>query len=250
MKTATDYTTAPCFVKFSTIPAPVIRKATMADVRQTYKMPSLTELKTSHMTPHQQAGYERVLTNVRKWRQDARSNRGLSFLLSSKQVGVGKTHIAKAVNSSFCRVIGDMEYVDDVPKFRVEYRSRLYTARHLIHLLGGDEQQTLWDIVPKHVQCLVIDDLGREGYIDYVKADQQTQEKQSRYFHLINHLYETRRNGQHPVNIFITTNLTTDEVQELLGDANWSRLLEMCPRGYITEMDGLTDYRRVASGRA
>lgn len=248
MNTATDY--IPESPKFSTIPAPSIRRATMNDVRRVYKQPSLADLSTSHMTTEQREGYERVLTNVRKWRQDVPYNRGLSFMLSSKQVGVGKTHIAKAVNASFCRVIGNMEFRNDVPEFWLEYRSRLYTARELINLLGGDQQKELWQIVPKHIQCLVIDDLGREGYIDYVKADQQAQEKQSRYFHLLNHLYETRRNGNYPVNIFITTNLTTDEVQELLGDANWSRLLEMCPRGYIQEMSGLTDYRRVASGRA
>lgn len=235
---------------FDIIPAPVTRKATQADARREYNLVSLNDLTTDHMTPNQRQRYDGLLSNVRQWRQDALSNNGLSFVLSSQQVGVGKTHIAKAVNASFCTFIGDMEYTDDVPQFRVAYSSRLYTARALINMLGGDEQKSVWEIVPRHIKCLVIDDLGREGYLDYVKADQQLQEKQSRYFHLINHLYETRRNGQHPVNIFITTNLNAAEIKELLGEANWSRLLQMCPRGNILELDGIDDYRRVSSGRA
>lgn len=236
--------------EFRELPAPVVHRATIADARKTYNLASLQELTTAHMTASQRQQYEGLLVNVRKWRQDALSNNGLSFVLSSKQVGVGKTHIAKAVNASFCSFVGDMEYIDDAPQFRVVYRSRLYTARALINMLGGDEQKSVWEIVPRHVKCLVIDDLGREGYLDYVKADQQLQEKQSRYFHLINHLYETRRNGQHPVNIFITTNLTAAEIQELLGDANWSRLLQMCPRGNILELAGIDDYRSVSRGIA
>ena len=248
MQTLANYIKTPS--DFRELPAPVVRNATPADARKTYNLASLQELTTAHMTTGQRQRYDGLLLNVRKWRQDALSNNGLSFLLSSKQVGVGKTHIAKAVNASFCSFVGDMEYIDDVPQFRVSYSSRLYTARKLINLLGGDEQKSVWEIVPRHVKCLVIDDLGREGYLDYVKADQQLQEKQSRYFHLINHLYETRRNGQHPVNIFITTNLTAKEIQELLGEANWSRLLQMCPKGNILELDGIEDYRSISRGRA
>jgi len=235
--------------EFLTLPAPVVRNATPEDARKTYNLASLNDLTTAHMTADQKRRYDGLLVNVRKWRQDARSNSGISFFLSSKQVGVGKTHIAKAVNASFCSFVGDMKYIDDVPQFRVTYSSRLYTARTLINMLGGDEQKSMWEIVPRHVKCLVIDDLGREGYLDYVKAEKQEDERYARYFHLINHLYE-RRHGQHPVNIFITTNLTTKKSKELLGVANWSRLLQMCPKGYILELDGIDDYRAVSRGRA
>ncbi len=248
MQTTTAYMPKP--TDFDILPSPVTRKATMADVRNDYGLPSLSDLKTNHMSQEQRQRYDGLLVNVRKWRQDALSNRGLSFVLSSKQVGVGKTHIAKAVNASFCRVVGNMEYINDVPQFRMEFRSRLFTARELINMLGGDNQKSVWEIVPKHVTCLVIDDLGREGYLDYVKADQQLIEKQSRYFHLINHIYETRKNGRYPVNLFITTNLTANEVKALLGDANWSRLLQLCPKGNILELNGIDDYRSVSRGRA
>ncbi len=240
----------PRITDFTILPDKEVRQATMADVRHDYNLPSLSELTTNHMSHEKRQRFERLIISVRKWRQDAPTNSGLSFLLSSKQVGVGKTHIAKAVNASFCRVVGNMQYIGDVAQFRVEHRSRLFTARQLINLLGGDAQKDLWEIVPKHVTCLVIDDLGREGYLDYVKADQQGQEKESRYFHLINHLYETRKNGRFPVNLFITTNLTANEVQTLLGEASWSRLLQMCPKGYIVEPGELDDYRRIVSGRA
>ena len=58
-----------------------------------------------------------------------------------------------------------------------------------------------------------------------------------------------RRNGRFPVSLFITTNLDETGMVDLLGAAVWSRLLEMCPRGYIVELTGLDDYRRIKSGR-
>lgn len=230
--------------------APIRRDATIADIRTHYGLPSLDDLTTAHMERQQAANYNALLTKIRQWREQAADNRGLSFLLSSKQVGVGKTHLAKAVNASFSAIIGEMVYINDEPQFGIEYRSRMYTARELIHFLGGDDQKELWEIVPQHIKCLVIDDLGREGYLDYVKADQQADEKQSRYFHLVNHLYEVRKNGRFPVSLFITTNLTASETEDLLGVATWSRLLELCPRGNIVELNGLDDYRRVKGGRA
>jgi DNA replication protein DnaC len=231
-------------------PSPVVRRATVDDIANHYGLSRLTDLTTGHMQADQAARYNALIAKIRKWKEETVHNPGLSFLLSSQQVGTGKTHIAKAINASFCSVVGEMEYIGEEPQFSLEYSSKMYTARELIQLLGGDETMGLWDIVPKHIKCLVIDDLGREGYLNYVKADQQLEEKQTRYFHLINHLYETRRNGRFPVSLFITTNLTAQEVQALLGDATWSRLLEMCPLGYIVQLAGIDDYRRVKSGRA
>lgn len=231
-------------------PAPTRRRATVDDIAHQYGLSRLKDLTTAHMSHEQADRYKKLLAKIRQWKQEAATVPGLSFVLSSQQVGTGKTHIAKAINASFCSVVGEMEYIGDEPQFSLEYAAKLYTARELIQLLGGDDLLPLWAIVPKHIKCLVIDDLGREGYLDFVKADQQLEEKQSRYFHLINHLYEVRRNGRYPVSLFITTNLTANEVRELLGEASWSRLLEMAPKGFIVQLDGIDDYRKVKSGRA
>jgi len=232
------------------LPPTITRPATSSDVIKQFGIARLTDLTTAHMNPQAANNYNDMIGRVKKWKGETAVTPGLSFVLSSKQVGVGKTHIAKAVNASFCAIVGEKVYIDDVPQFTLEYAAKMYTARELIALLGGDNQMSVWDIVPKHVKCLVIDDLGREGYLDYVQAAKQQEEKQSRYFHLINHIYETRRNGRYPVNLFITTNLTPKEIEELVGPACWSRLMELCPRGYIVELTGIDDYRRVKSGRA
>jgi DNA replication protein DnaC len=231
------------------VDAPVYRPCTLDDAVKSFALPSIDDLTTAHMTPEQKARFDQLLTRVREWREGTRFAPGLSMMLMSRQVGIGKTHIARSVVSSFSAIIGELYYLGDEPQFALETRARLYTARELISYLGGDEARDVWTIVPHTVQCLVIDDLGREGYLDFVKADQQQAEKQARYFHLINHLYQRWQNGRYPVSLFITTNLNSAECQELLGEAVWSRLLEMCPRGYIVEVSGLEDYRRVKSGR-
>jgi hypothetical protein len=228
---------------------PVERPCSFQDAVAHFGLPSISQLTTDHMTPRQKMYFQNILDRVTEWRRMARQQPGLSFLLMSKQVGIGKTHIARSVVSSYSASVGDLAFLDDEPQFALEQRARLYTARELINQLGGDDARELWEIVPSTVQALVIDDLGREGYLDYVKADQQGTEKQARYFHLINHVYQRQQNGRFPVSLFITTNLDEAGCKELLGEAVWSRLLEMCPRGYILEVTGLDDYRPVKSGR-
>ena len=228
---------------------PVVKACTMQEAIAHFGLPSISQLTTNHMTARQRQHFEAVIDRVKEWRRMAGQLPGLSMLLMSRQVGIGKTHIARSVVSSFSAIVGDLVYEDDEPQFALEQCARLYTARELINQLGGDDARGLWEICPSTVQALVIDDLGREGYLDFVKADQQQAEKQARYFHLINHIYQRQQNGRYPVSLFITTNLDEEGCKELLGEAVWSRLLEMCPRGYILEVTGLDDYRPVKSGR-
>lgn len=231
------------------ITAPVYRSCTIQEAVAHFNLPRLDDLTTDHMTHPQRAHFQAMLNRVKNWRTECRERPGLSFLLMSKQVGIGKTHIARAVVSSFSHVVGEWAFMDDQPQFSLEKKARLFTARELINQLGGDEMRPVWEIVPTYVGALVIDDLGREGYLDYVKADQQAAEKQARYFHLINHIYQRQQQNRYPVSLFITTNLDEAGCKELLGEANWSRLLELCPRGYIVELSGLDDYRPIKSGR-
>ncbi len=228
---------------------PVAEVCSFQDAVKTFKLTTLDSLTTAHMKRRQRQQFQGLIKRVREWRNKVRDKPGLSMMLLSNQVGIGKTHIARAVVSSFSAIIGDLQFLDGEPQFGLEKRARLYTARELIAYLGGDESRDLWQIVPRSVECLVIDDLGREGYLDFVQANQQAAEKQARYFHLINHLYQRMQNDRYPVAIFITTNLDEAGCKSLLGDAVWSRILEMCPRGYIVQVGGLDDYRMVKSGR-
>jgi DNA replication protein DnaC len=246
MKQVADYVTSPPPHSGHTIGKGITAvPCTLDQVKAYYELVSLDTLSTEGMTNTQAKQFSALLTKVREWRTAVKQRPGLSMLIMSKQVGIGKTHIAKAVVSSFSAVIGELAYANNKPMFALERRARFYTARELVAMLGGDNAVDLCQIVPRHVDCLVIDDLGREGYIDFVQAGEQKAEKQARYFHLFNHLYERRQ----PPSIFVTTNLNEKEMVELLGDAVWSRLLEMCPRGYIVELHGLADYRRKKSGR-
>lgn len=229
------------------IPPPT--PCTFQEAVKSFKLTTIDELTTDHMSAAQRKQFNHLITRVREWRKAVHDNPGQSMMVMSKQVGIGKTHLARSVVSSFSAIIGELMYLDGKPQFSLEKRARLYTSRELIAHLGGDEQRELWQIVPRSVECLVIDDLGREGYLDFVKADQQAEEKRARYFHLINHLYQRQQNGRYPVSLFITTNLNEAECKDLLGDATWSRLLEMCPRGYIMQVKGLDDYRPIKSGR-
>lgn len=248
----------PPIQNYTPIPLPVVRKATMTDVYREYGLARLDQLTTNHMNKQQTEWFNGLIANVRRWREAVKTTPYESFIISSKQVGVGKTHIAKAVMTTFSSVIGEMEYQDDVPQFRVFRRAKMYTAPELIRQIGI-EGMGIATLIPAKVKCIVIDDLGREGYIDYVKADQQKTEKRRRYFELINYLYENRRKPligyagrveREAVAVFITTNLSTEEIADLIGDAAYSRLLHLCPRGNIYEINGLDDYRRVATGRA
>lgn len=230
-------------------PAPSsYRPITFEEARSTFNLPTLGQLTTNHLNRQQANQLTELLISVRSWRTQADQRPGLSYAILSPDVGIGKTHIAESVAASYASITGDLAYENDAPLFTLEQTARLYTARELINLLGGEHAQPLSQIAPPHIRCLVIDDLGREGYLDYVKASEQQKEKQARYFHLIDHIYK-RRQGRSPVSLFITSNLLANQLTDLLGEAVWDRLLQLAPRGYITELTGLPSYRRLASGR-
>lgn len=256
LELAQDY--MPDIRNYKTIPLPVVRKATIADVRREYELASLDQLTTNHMSQQQKEWFNGLVANVKRWREAVKTTPYESFIISSKEVGIGKTHIAKAIMTTFSSIVGDLEYQDDVPQFKLWKRAKMYTAPELIRQIGI-EGMGISTLIPAKVKCIIIDDLGREGYIDYVKADQQANEKRRRYFELINYMYEHRRKARlgyagrverEATALFITTNLSTVEIKELMGDAAYSRLLHLCPIGNIYEINGLDDYRRVATGRA
>lgn len=95
----------------------------------------------------------------------------------------------------------------------------------------------------------IVDDVGREGIIPYISTNDRTQleELRHRYWLLLDYCAERARHG-----LILTTNLTltpTNQLAALLGDANWSRLLKLCPIGNMVSLHTVPDRRIVIGGR-
>lgn len=196
-------------------------------------------------------GVQQMIDIARAWAKAKNDgNTGISAVFCGG-VGTGKTHVAKAILWS--SVIS----LDGVP---VAHTGRFYHAHDLITTL--DAEAALPNIVPAGrerevhgggvelvpgIHVLVIDDVGSEGVIPFVKTDEASQlrELQARYFRVLDYCYERL------ISVVITSNLTAADLEYHLGPRSWSRLQEMAPRGFILELGPETpDYRRFKSGRA
>lgn len=147
--------------------------------------------------------------------------------------GCGKTHIALAC-------LWASHYVTDgVP---VAPDGRFFLAADLIQRLDGDTQphNEIGD-----APVVVLDDVGAEGVLQYVKQDDRSQanERQARYFQVVDYCYRTG------ISVIITGNLTLPDLAAHIGGRAWSRLLEMAPTGQMVDLTGTPDYRRRAGGR-
>lgn len=160
--------------------------------------------------------------------------------------GCGKTHIARACLWTIIR------HIDDEPMGPV---GKLFVAESLLHNLNGETRVTdeigfdcQWvdrEFVRRPTPILVIDDVGTEGVIPFVKQDPVTQaaERHARYFKALNYCYEAG------VSVIITANLTVPGLADHIGGRAWSRLQEMAPAGFIVDLSGVPDYRRKLGGR-
>jgi len=146
--------------------------------------------------------------------------------------GCGKTHIAKAVLWSMCYMRDDGEPVAPVGQF--------FTSGEVIRDLD-DDSSVRTALLNRPI--VVIDDVGAEGELEFIKGERQDKEVQVRYFRVINFCYE------HGVSVVITANMSLDQLGEYVGGRCWSRLLEMAPTGFMVDMTGVPDYRRLVSGR-
>lgn len=146
--------------------------------------------------------------------------------------GCGKTHIAKSVLWS------DALVMDGQP---LAPTGSFYESGRLITNLDAE---TLTSAEIKG-PILVIDDVGAEPAIPFVKQDEKSQahERAARYYKAVNYCYDQG------VSVIITANLTTDQLAAHIGGRAWSRLLEMAPSGLIVDLTGVPDYRRKQGGR-
>ena len=228
-------------------PAPTWDIEGIPSVPQPSEIKRLDDLRTDHMTKAQAAGYKRTLDQIRAARYSPDFS---GLVLTSPDVGIGKTHIARAIADSY-------GYTHQAG---FESHARFFVAPELIApedgkfslepLKGQKTHKTVSQFAPNitdyvAIRCVVIDDVGREGVLRYVKAEQQREELESRYFQVINHIYTM---SPRPV-LIITTNKNRAEFASFFNDAARSRLFELIPAGNMISLGGFPDYRRVKSGR-
>lgn len=154
--------------------------------------------------------------------------------------GCGKTHIAEAVLWS------SYHHVDGKP---VAPTGKFFMADDLIKTLGrkdyadGSTHSSSCHRLVRTGEVLIIDDVGTEEEIAWVNSAKQEKELHARYFKMIN--YCCKRG----VSVIITGNLSLSDLEQRLGGRAWSRLLEMAPKGFMLDMTGVPDYRRMKGGR-
>lgn len=133
-----------------------------------------------------------------------------SGLILSGSVGTGKTHLAAAI-AHYVIERGVATKFGNVTDIFHSLRNAFATDEDILSEVEG-------------MPFLVLDDLGKENLTEWAKET---------VYSIINYRYE------HMLPTVITTNLTMTELQDRLGSATVSRLMEMC--GYV-EMIG-KDYR-------
>jgi hypothetical protein len=90
---------------------------------------------------------------------------------------------------------------------------------------------------------IVIDDVGTEQSIPFIKAEEQAAEIQARYFRVIDYCYQWQ------ITIVMTSNLSIKQLEKYLGPRNWDRLGQMAPAGFMIDLAGVSSWRQKESGR-
>ena len=174
--------------------------------------------------------------------------------------GTGKTHIAKAVLWSIrYEVLGSPNI--SAPS------GRFYLANDLLMKMAPVDNR--WGVAPASVKrvigwhdlpedptmptynppLIVIDDVGGEMALSFIKGERQASEIEARYFRIINFCYEKT------ISVIITTNLSIEGLQDSqfarhIGGRAFDRLSEMAPKGFMIGLDGVPSWRQKEGGRA
>lgn len=229
-------------------PAPRFIPATRAAIAAHHNWPTLDQLTTDHMPPPMANAYQAILGRVREWRNTP-TKVPTACILASPQVGIGKTHIALSVAASYHTIWGDEQagFWNGRPNFQIAKNAIVLTAAELMERMDTDGYSHT-SLIPAYAQCLVLDDVGREGDIRYTKRDEASQraERQNRYFSIINHLYQRQK-----VALFLTTNLTAAQLDGFFNPATMSRLIEMTTGRYLIDITTkYPDMRRIRARSA
>lgn len=218
-----------------TRPTPQLRGITAQPPKpaKQQRISTLAQLDTSNPKIAQAVEY------ARKWQARRAGNPEASYILASKDKGVGKTHILKSILWS--------EY--DMPeRFNDHIKipaNDFFMANDITRLIQGQEfGQTVADVIPKSRSFVCIDDIGTEQPFKFVGKEQQAHTRHSVWFSIVNHCYE------HRIGIIATTNLQIGpELEEWVGSRAFDRLMEMAPKGFMRDLTGVPSWRKATSGR-
>jgi DNA replication protein DnaC len=185
---------------------------------------------------------------ARAWARRKQDGQIDASLIIIGPYGTGKTHIAKAILWSMTQLAvdqgGNVIPGTDAPT------GQFFLANALIQSLDADTRPS--HLIPignpnkqvPGVPIVVIDDVGSEQQIEYAGGEErQAIERQYRYFKVVEHCYTFG------ISLVITSNLDLKALAERVGGRSWSRLQEMAPPGFIVDLSGAPDYRKVRSGR-
>lgn len=182
---------------------------------------------------------------------DESAARPPSLILSGPN-GVGKTHIARAIQWSMVDTVLDEEG-RAIPDMAAP-ACRWYAAADLLGSLGESRDGDGYTYSGRPGQMagsapfVIIDDVAAELTIPFVAHVAQEREIQMRY-----HLFFDWCLGNR-VPVVLTTNLAAtgpeSDLARHVGPRAWSRLMEMVPRGFIVSLWNVPDYRLIAGGRA
>lgn len=214
----------------------------------------LASLDTSHPQVKQ------AVKMARLWAQRKRDGYQDASLILCGKNGAGKTHIALAIWWSMLDTVTDVaqtpgQYGEPLADYPVRPTGRFYLSNDLLGLMGQSRDPETGVVLPTRAASvigypplIVIDDIGLEQAIPFVKHEQQEEERHARIFKVINHCVGN-------VSVIITSNKTWPELSNYIGKRAASRLLQMAPAvagtgdSFIVDMFDVPDYRRKQGGR-
>jgi DNA replication protein DnaC len=204
-----------------------------------------------------------VIARVRAWGQavnaarhamndpaDETLARPPSLILTGPN-GTGKTHLARVIQWGMVDAALDEDGrpLDDL----VAPSCRWFAAADLLARLGNERDGDGYSYAGRPGQMVgsapfvIVDDVAAELTIPYVAYQAQESERQIRYHLFFDWCAENR------VPVVLTTNLAAagpdSDLARHVGPRAWSRLMQMCPAGYILSLWNVPDYRLIAGGR-
>ena len=213
--------------------------------------PTLDQLDATH------PGVKRAIDAAYAWKKRYSASidpeneappRAPSLVLSGPN-GTGKTHIARSL--LWGRVVCPVEENGRANLEQSRPAAKWFDSTDLILRLAAYQTEyhtveyaSVGSLIGSSPYA-VVDDLGGEGIIPFVKGEDQPFERQSRWFRFFDFCYANN------IPLIVTTNLDVQkgELADWIGRRAWDRLNEMAPVGQMVSMSGVPSWRVKEGGR-